>query len=109
MDEKVSIEGLKEVSVSLNEKRNKIGDIYNRELYPLIRDFYCTMDAKYGEAKLASYNALYTSINNRLNELCDLLNNGVIEDYSEIVNSTIKLFDEGFNSQIEDLLKNDEE
>ncbi len=109
MDEKVSIEGLKEVSVSLNEKRNKIGDIYKRELYPLIRDFYCTMDAKYCEAKLASYNALYTSINNRLNELCDLLNNGVIEDYSEIVNSTIKLFDEGFNSQIEDLLKNDEE
>ena len=109
MNETVSIEVLKELSTSLKERKENISNIYNRDLYPIINECYSKMDPKYYEAKISAYNALYNSIITKLDKLCDLLNNGLIADYSELVEGTKKLFSEELNSKINELINSNEE
>ena len=108
MNEYVDIEGMKDISNTLNNVKNKIKEIYLKELKPLLND--CSINySKYNKnfiLYITEYEKLYKEIYNKLLVMTDTLDNNIIHNFNKTIDDINSLFNDKLN-KINEVLIND--
>ena len=111
----ISVEDVKDVLSKLKTQREVLNNTFKNEIENVLHSSqlcFSIAGVDYS-AVYDSFNRTFTQLDNRFESLIKVLDNGVIDKYSDLINAVNKMFNKDFGNQINYLLeinnKNDDE
>lgn len=104
---RISIDELKRVLASLKEQRDTINSTYNNSIKRVLESSTgCfTVSGLNNEVIITSFDNTFKKLNDNFNGLINVLENNVINTYSELTIAIRQLFGEQFANKLIDLLE----
>ncbi len=102
----ISLEELKVLSRALEQQKNSIYNAYKNDIVTVLettKKCFSISGVDYSNIEQA-FNSTFTNLNNGYEALIDVLNNKIIAQYSEVVNSLKQLFNSQFANQLNSIL-----
>ena len=106
----VDTEGLRIIASSIQEKKNKIVDVYNSRLKDVLYNSKdCLKQGGHSYEELdAEFKKMFSDLDNNINELTDVLVNKIIPRYENLSDDIKAFFNKQFAETLSQLLEIEE-
>ena len=102
----ISLDGLKDIAKSLDTERQQILSTYNTKIAPALSssDKYFHVAGLNTNDIMANFEQIFKNVDNEVGNLTNILNNLVVDEYSQQLLAVQQMFNKDFATKLKDYL-----